>query len=198
MFHPLRQSSICMFWVAMSIKIWSLIIVSVEEPPTSIYRAKQSSVFKRMPCLPGSWHMVECGIFVITGQFCAGWCYYYFTSSRSQNRIMTCYEWPQNHCAALWLFLRRNSSVFFLFFFCKKIIWQNADEFQLYMGDTKENAIGVPNLHGGQSGAHPREGPGGPGPSPEDLPSTRFSGFLPLNCVICIFAACVRNIFAVW
>ena len=83
----------------MSIKIWSLIIVSVKAPPTSIYRAKQSSVFKRMPCLAGSWHMVECGIFVITGQFCAGWCYYYFTSSRSQNRIMTCYEWPRNHCA---------------------------------------------------------------------------------------------------
>ena len=80
----------------MSIKIWSLIIVSVKAPSTSIYRAKQSSVFKRMPCLPGSWHMVECGIFVITGQFCAGWCYYYFTSSRSQNRIMTCYEWPRN------------------------------------------------------------------------------------------------------
>ena len=100
MFHPLRQSSICMVWVAMSIKIWSLIIVSVKAPPTSIYRAKQSSVFKRMPCLPGSWHMVECGILVITGQFCAGWCYYYFTSSRSQNRIMTCYEWPRNHCAA--------------------------------------------------------------------------------------------------
>ena len=83
----------------MSIKIWPLIIVSVKAPPTSIYRAKQSSVFKRMPCLPGSRHMVECAIFVITGQFCAGWCYYYFTSSRSQNRIMTCYEWPRNHCA---------------------------------------------------------------------------------------------------
>ena len=89
----------------MSIKIWSLIIVSVKAPPTSIYCAKQSSVFKCMvfkcmSCLPGSWHMIECAIFVTTGQFCAGWCYYYFTSSRSQNRIMTCYEWPRNHCAA--------------------------------------------------------------------------------------------------
>ena len=84
-----------MFWIAMSTKIWSLIIVSVKTPPTGIYRAKQSSV----PCLPGSWHMIECAIFVITGQCCAGWCTYYFTSSRSQNRIMTCYEWPRNHCA---------------------------------------------------------------------------------------------------
>ena len=90
---------IYMFWIAMSTKIWSLIIVSVKTPPTGIYRAKQSSVFKRLPCLPGSWHMIECAIFVITGQFCAGWCTYYFTSSRSQNRIMTCYEWPRNYCA---------------------------------------------------------------------------------------------------
>ena len=38
----------------------------------------------------------------------------------------------------------------------------------------------------------------GPGPSPWDLPSTRFSGFILLNYIICIFAACVRNIFAMW
>ena len=31
------------------------------------------------------------------------------------------------------------------------------------------------------SGAHPRGGPGGPGPSPWDLPVTRFSRFLLLN-----------------
>ena len=36
------------------------------------------------------------------------------------------------------------------------------------------------------------------GRSPWDLPSTRFSEFLPLNCVICIFAAYLRNIFAMW
>ena len=36
----------------------------------------------------------------------------------------------------------------------------------------------------------------GHGPSLLDLPSTGFSGFLPLNYVICIFAACVRNCFA--
>ena len=83
----------------MSINIWSLIIVSVKTPPTGIYRAKQSYAFNRMPCLPGSWHMIECAIFVITGQFCAWCCNYYFCSSRSQSRIMTCYEWPRNHCA---------------------------------------------------------------------------------------------------
>ena len=33
---------------------------------------------------------------------------------------------------------------------------------------------------------------------PWDLPSTIFSGFLPLNCVICIFVAFVRMIFAMW
>ena len=104
MFHPLRQSSICMSWIAMSIKIWSLIIESVKAMPTGIYRAKQSSAFKRMPCLPGSWHLIECAIFVfvITGQFCAGWCNYYISSSRSQNRIMTCYEWPRHHCGPAW------------------------------------------------------------------------------------------------
>ena len=100
MFHSPRHSSFFMFWIAMSTKIWSLIIVSVKTPPTGIYRAKQSSVFKRLPYLPGSWHMIGCAIFVITGQFCAGWRTYYFTSSRSQNRIMTCYKWPRNHCAA--------------------------------------------------------------------------------------------------
>ena len=42
-------------------------------------------------------------------------------------------------------------------------------------------------------GAHPR---GGPWPSPWDLPSTRLSWFLPFNYVICISAACVRQIFA--
>ena len=46
------------------------------------------------------------------------------------------------------------------------------------------------------SGAHPRGGPGGPGASPCDLSTTSFSGFLPLNYVICIFAAYVRKIFA--
>ena len=35
-------------------------------------------------------------------------------------------------------------------------------------------------------------------PSPWDLPSTRFSGFLPSNYIVCIFAACVRKIFAMW
>ena len=35
----------------------------------------------------------------------------------------------------------------------------------------------------------------GPGPSPWDLSSTRFLGFLPLNYVLCIFVACVPNIF---
>ena len=115
MFHPLRQSSICMSWIALIIKIWSLIIVSVKAPPTGIYRAKQNSGFKRMACLPGSWHMIECAIFVITGQLCAGWCNYYFISSRSQNRIMTCYEWPLNQCGvgghlrevSAWYFLYR-------------------------------------------------------------------------------------------
>ena len=43
----------------------------VKAPPTSINRVNQSSVFKRMPCLPGSWHTIECAIFLITGQFCA-------------------------------------------------------------------------------------------------------------------------------
>ena len=37
----------------------------------------------------------------------------------------------------------------------------------------------------------------GPGPSPWNLPSTIFSGFLPLNYVIYIFAA-VPYIFAMW
>ena len=46
--------------------------------------------------------------------------------------------------------------------------------------------------------AHPRGGPGGTGPSPWDLPSTRFAGFIPLNYVICISATFVRNIFAMW
>ena len=49
-------------------------------------------------------------------------------------------------------------------------------------------------------GAHPRGGPGGRAAetSPWNLPGTRFSGFLPLNYVNCIFAACVRKIFAMW
>ena len=37
-----------------------------------------------------------------------------------------------------------------------------------------------------------------PARSPWDLFRTRFAGFLPLNYVICICAACVRNIFAMW
>ena len=45
------------------------------------------------------------------------------------------------------------------------------------------------------AGAQPR---GGPGPFHWDLYCTRFSGFLPLNCVICIFAAFVRKKFAMW
>ena len=131
---------IFMFWIAMSTKIWSLIIVSVKTPPTGIYRAKQSSVFKRLLCLPGSWHMIECVIFVITGQFCAGWCTYYFTSSRSQKRIMTCYEWPRNHCAvanqlaAAWMWLagaiplstvHSNSLLYFLLFYENPdLVWE--------------------------------------------------------------------------
>ena len=35
----------------------------------------------------------------------------------------------------------------------------------------------------------------GAGASPWDLPSTSFSEFLPLNYIIGILAACVRNIF---
>ena len=49
-----------------------------------------------------------------------------------------------------------------------------------------------------EPGVHPRGWSVGPGPSSWDLPSTRFSGFLPLNYVICIFAACMRNMFAMW
>ena len=40
------------------------------------------------------------------------------------------------------------------------------------------------------AGAHPRGGPGGPGP-PWDLINTIFSGFLPLNSVIYIFEVCI-------
>ena len=43
----------------------------------------------------------------------------------------------------------------------------------------------------------PTEGGGeGPGP-PWDLKNI-FSGFLPLNYVICIFEVCLLNIFAMW
>ena len=44
------------------------------------------------------------------------------------------------------------------------------------------------------AGAHPRGGPG-------TYPALYFQGlkkFLPLNYVICIFAACVRMIFDMW
>ena len=48
------------------------------------------------------------------------------------------------------------------------------------------------------SGAHPRGRPGGSGPSPWDPPSTRCLGFILLNYIVCIFAACVRKLFAMW
>ena len=44
-----------------------------------------------------------------------------------------------------------------------------------------------------KSGAHPRGGPGGPGPSPWDPKSTRFSVFLPLNYVIFVFATRIQR-----
>ena len=47
-------------------------------------------------------------------------------------------------------------------------------------------------------GAHQRGGPGGPGPSPWGLKSTRFSGFLPLYYMICVFATRVLKLFAMW
>ena len=46
------------------------------------------------------------------------------------------------------------------------------------------------------SGAHP--GGGGAGVPPWDLKSTIFSGFLPLNSVICIFSVGVLKFFAMW
>ena len=45
---------------------------------------------------------------------------------------------------------------------------------------------------------HPRGGPERPGPSPWGIPSTRFSGFLPLNYIICIFSACGCIFFSIW
>ena len=45
-------------------------------------------------------------------------------------------------------------------------------------------------------GAHPRGGPGGPGPSPWDLENTRFSVCLPLSYVSFVLATCVLKLFA--
>ena len=48
------------------------------------------------------------------------------------------------------------------------------------------------------SGAHPQGG-GARGPGiPWDLKNTIFSGFLPLNYVICIFEVCFLKRFAMW
>ena len=54
------------------------------------------------------------------------------------------------------------------------------------------------NTHHTYQGRTQGEGPGGGGPSSWDLKSTRFSGFLPLNYVIYVFATRVLKLFDMW
>ena len=68
-------------------------------------------------------------------------------------------------------------------------------------GERERGRVSGDNQHiihseneGYEAGAHPRGGPEGPGPSPWDLKTTRFSVFLPSNYVIFVFASRVLKL----